>query len=76
MQTGAGKTADIPPLPVGEGWGEGSKIIEKQEIQFMSNIAHPHPDPPPGTHAKFVRILRGYPGEGEFRFYPQTINKF
>ena len=30
------------------GWGEGRKIIEKQEIQFMSNIAHPHPDPPPG----------------------------
>ena len=25
VRTGAGKTADILPLPVGEGWGEGSK---------------------------------------------------
>ena len=29
------------------GWGEGSKTIEKQKFQFVSNIAYPHPDPPP-----------------------------
>jgi len=36
------------PLPVGEGWGEGSKY-EKPEFQFINNnnITHPLPNPPP-----------------------------
>ena len=34
------------PLPVGEGWGEGSKR-EKLKFRFINHIAHPHPVPPP-----------------------------
>ena len=33
------------PLPVGEGWGEGSKY-EKPEFQFINNITHPLPNLP------------------------------
>ncbi len=32
------------PLPVGEGWGGGSKY-EKPEFRFINNITHPLPFP-------------------------------
>ena len=49
-----------------EGWGESSKC-EKAEFRFIDNIATPTPALP--------RCGLRPAGEGEFRFYPQTLNR-
>ena len=44
------------PLPVGEGWGGGSKY-EKPEFRFINNITHPLPFPLLPSHSKQVLAL-------------------
>ena len=45
------------------GWGEGSKR-EKQELQFINNIVHPLPAPPPDPMQNADAFFKGTRGGG------------
>jgi len=49
-----------PPLPPGEGWGEGKRTSESIE-QTHSDSSHPHPRPPPAEKARGECGIGSYP---------------